>query len=490
MPDPWDIVVIGAGPGGYTAAIHAAQLGARVAVVDPGRVGGTCLNWGCIPTKAMAHDAELYRALASGAYAAQAEGGVRADGERLLARRAEVVEGLVSGVERLLEMHGVARYMGRGRLAEPGVVEVDLGEEGGHERLETRHVILATGAVPFVPPIPGADLPGVVTSDGLLALDRVPESLVVIGGSTVGTEFASIYAALGTRAEILEKFGFLPGVEEQLANRYRALLRREGVPVATEVDVEEIEATDDGLLRAHYVPRSGRQQGERLQAEGEVVLMATGRRPYTEGLGLEEVGVRTERGGVVVNERMETSVPGVWAIGDCTGHLMLAHVASYEAEVAVDNIMGRDRTADYTVVPNCVYTIPEIASVGLTEAQAKEEGREVRVTRFPFGASGRALALGETEGQVRMICEVDADGGDGQGRGGRILGVHILGPRASDVIAEAALAIRLGATAEDLAHTMHQHPTIPEALMEAAMAQGDGAIHYYERPRRGRRDAD
>jgi len=480
MSDAPNIVVIGAGPGGYTAAIYAAQRGARVALVDPGRVGGTCLNWGCIPTKAMAHDAELYRALASGDYAAQCDGGLRVDAERLLARRAEVVESLVSGVERLLEMHGVARYVGRGRLVRPGLVEVR--GEGEAEEIEARHVIIATGAVPSVPPIPGADLDGVVTSDGLLALDRVPESLVVIGGSIVGTEFASIYAALGARVEILEKFGFLPAVEEQLAGRYRSLLRRAGVPVATEVDVEEI-ARANGGLRVTYTPRAGRHQGERLTADGEVVLMATGRRPYTEGLGLEEAGVRTDQGAVVVDEHLATNVPGVWAIGDCTGGWMLAHVASYEAEVAVDNILGHERAADHTVVPNCVYTIPEIASVGLTEAAAKEAGLKVRVTRFPFGASGRALALGETEGQVRMVCEADSEG-----LGGRILGVHIMGPRASDVIAEAALAIRLGATAEDLAHTMHQHPTIPEALMEAAMAQRGGAIHYYERAGRGRRD--
>ncbi len=470
MDNPYDIAILGGGPGGYVAAIRAAQRGARVALVEEQRVGGTCLHRGCIPTKAMAHDAELFRALGSGAYAARAVGGLQLDVPRLLARRGEVVESLVGGVERLLSRYGVACLAGRGTIPAPGTVAVAR-RDAPPERLSARAIIVASGSTPAVPPIPGADLPGVVTSDGLLALDHLPASLVVIGAGVIGIEFASIYAALGTRVSVVEKLDFLMGVDLQLARRYRAMLKRQGVDTSTGVEVTGITPADGDLVRVAYPER-----GPELAAAGEIVRMATGRRPNAAGLGLEEIGVALDGRAIQVNTRMETSVPGIYAVGDCTGGVMLAHVASYEGEVAVDNILGRPREADYSVVPNCVYTMPEIAGVGLTEEQAKREGRGVRVSRFPFTASGRALALGETEGQVRMICEEEADG-----RGGRILGVHILGPRASEAIAEAALALRLGARAEDLAHTMHQHPTISEALMEAAMAQGDGAIHFESR---------
>lgn len=470
MQDPYDIAIIGGGPGGYAAAIHAAQLGARVALIEERRIGGTCLNRGCIPTKAMAHDAELYAALRSGAYAATAEGGVRLDAARLLARRAEVVETLVSGVETLLARHGVTVLPGRGSILSPGAIAVAR-EGGPTEALTARAIIVASGSDPSVPPIPGADLPGVVTSDGLLALESVPASMVVIGAGVIGTEFASIYAALGTRVAMVEMADFLMGVDVQLARRYRALLKRQGVAISTGVEVTGISPAGDGGLRVRYVEKE-----RTLSVDGEVVLMATGRRPRTAGLGLEAAGVALEHRAVAVNARMETGVPGIYAVGDCIGGIMLAHVAMYEGEIAVDNILGRPREADYSVVPNCVYTIPEIAGVGLTEEEAKRRGLAVKVTRFPFTANGRALALGETEGQVRMLCAAEPNG-----RGGRLLGVHILGPRASEAIGEAAVALRLGASAEDLAHTMHQHPTLSEALMEAAMAQGDGAIHFDSR---------
>jgi len=470
MQDPVDVAILGGGPAGYAAAIRAAQRGALVAVIEERRIGGTCLNRGCIPTKAMARDAELLVALRSGAFAARAGGDVLLDVPRLLARRAEVVETLVSGVEGLLARHRVRLVAGQGRVAAPGAVAVSR-EDGSAEIVSARAILVATGSEPVVPPIPGADLPGVVTSDGLLALDRVPASMVVIGAGVIGTEFASIYAALGTRVAIVEMADFLMGVDVPLARRYRAILKRQGVAVSTGVQVTDIAPAGDAGLRVTYVEKDRTQT-----VDGEVVLLATGRRPRVSGLGLEAIGVARSGPAVAVNAHMETSVPGVYAAGDCVGGIMLAHVASYEGEVAVENILGRPREADYAVVPNCVYTLPEIAGVGLTEEEAKRRGLAVKVTRFPFAANGRAQAFGETEGQVRMICAQESDG-----RGGRLLGVHILGPLASELIGEAALAIRLGAGAEDLARTMHQHPTLSEALMEAAMAQGDGAIHYDSR---------
>jgi len=470
MQDPVDVAILGGGPAGYAAAIRAAQRGALVAVIEERRVGGTCLNRGCIPAKAMARDAELLVALRSGAFAARAGGDVLLDVPRLLARRAEVVETLVSGVEGLLARHRVRLVAGQGRVAAPGAVAVSR-EDGSAEIVSARAILVATGSEPVVPPIPGADLPGVVTSDGLLALDRVPASMVVIGAGVIGTEFASIYAALGTRVAMVEMADFLMGVDVPLARRYRAILKRQGVAVSTGVQVTDIAPAGDAGLRVTYVEKDRTQT-----VDGEVVLLATGRRPRVSGLGLEAIGVARSGPAVAVNAHMETSVPGVYAAGDCVGGIMLAHVASYEGEVAVDNILGRPREADYAVVPNCVYTLPEIAGVGLTEEEAKRRGLAVKVTRFPFAANGRAQAFGETEGQVRMICAQESDG-----HGGRLLGVHILGPLASELIGEAALAIRLGAGAEDLARTMHQHPTLSEALMEAAMAQGDGAIHYDSR---------
>jgi dihydrolipoamide dehydrogenase len=465
----YDIVIIGGGPGGYVAALRAAQRGAKVALVERDRLGGTCLNRGCIPTKAMVRDAEVYREATSGIYGVDAEGGWRVNYARLLTRRRAVVEGLVQGVARLLATQRVAVFAGEGRIARAGLVEVR--GAGGVTSLEGRTIIIASGSVPAHVPIPGVELPGVVTSDGLLALERLPQSLVVIGASVVGMEFACILAALGTRVTVLGRKTFLREAEPQLAKRLRAMLAARGMTIAVGLEFREITRGEDGLLRVAY-----EQQGKVQAATGEVVLLSTGRVPYTEGLGLEALGVAMNGRAIAVDAHLQTSIPGLYAIGDCLGGQMLAHVASYQGEVAVENILGGSCEVDYRVVPSCIFTMPEIAGVGITEAEAKEQGLAVKVSRFPFNVSGRAVAMGEEEGQIRMICAKGADG-----RGGAVLGVHIMGPHASDLVAEAALAMRLGATAEDIARTIHAHPTLPEALMEAAMGQGVGAIHYEQR---------
>jgi dihydrolipoamide dehydrogenase len=465
----YDIVVIGGGPGGYTAGIRAAQHGARVALVEKDRLGGTCLNRGCIPTKAIVRDAEVYRDVASGAYCVEIEGGVRADIRKLMVRKRQVVDTLVAGVEHLMASHRIRVIRGVGRLVDARTVRVST--PGGSETLVARAIIIASGSVPARVPIDGADLPGVVTSDGLLEIDELPRRLVVVGGSVVGVEFACAFNALGVEVAIVGRRTFLADADQQLARRFRALLSRRGVSINTGLDFRDITRADDGTLHVNYV-----QRGAVAHAAGDLVLLSTGRTPFTEGLGLAQAGIATSGQAIAVDEHLQTSVAGVYAIGDCTGGLMLAHVASYEAEVAVDNILVGPRAADYRVVPNCIFTIPEIADVGLTEDQAREAGLRVRVSRFPFGVSGRAVAMGEGEGIVRMVCEAGADG-----RGGRVLGVHVMGPRAGDLIAEASLAMQLGATAEQIAHTIHAHPTVPEALMEAAMAQGIGAIHFEQR---------
>ncbi len=466
METPYDLVIIGGGPGGYVAAIRAAQRGARVALVEQDRLGGTCLNRGCIPTKAMVRDAEVYRDAVSGVYAVEAESGFRVNFGRLMARKRQVVENLVGGVAHLLASHKVRVVTGRGRVLAPGCVMVSTAE--GELELAARAILIATGSVPAPVPIPGNDLPGVMTSDGLLELEALPRSLVVVGGSAVGVEFACILHALGAQVTLLGRKTFLRDAEQQLAKRLRTQLSRQGMSIQIGLEFERITRSEDNLLQVHYTAR-----GQTQAAAGEVVLLATGRLPYAEGLGLEALGVAMKGPAIAVDEHLQTSVPGIYAIGDCIGGLMLAHVASYEAEVAVDNILGEPRAADYTVVPNCIFTMPEIADVGLTEEQAKEAGIAYKVSRFPFSVNGRAVAMGEEEGQVRMLCALEPDG-----RGGRVLGVHIMGPRASDLIAEASLAMQLGATAGQIAHTIHAHPTVPEALMEAAMAQGQGAVHF------------
>ncbi len=468
----YDIAVIGGGPGGYVAAIRAAQLGAQVALIEKERLGGMCLNWGCIPTKALVHQSELYSEVCrAGEFGIDVSGPVQVNFPRMMARKNEVVETLVSGVETLVRAHKVDVYPGTGTILQPGRVRVSPSvyhPDTRPQEVEARSLIIATGSLPKPVPIPGHDLPGVVDARGLLDCTEQPKTLVVIGASASGTEFASIFAALGTRVILLERDVFLRGAEEQLAKRFRSLLARQGVRIEVGLETRQIVQTGVGSLRVEY-ERGGRPAA----VEGDLVLNATGHMPFTGELGLEAIGLATERGAVTVDQYMQTRVPGIYAIGDVTAVYMLAHVASHQAIVAVHNALGRREAMDYRSVPNCIYTSPEIAGVGMTERQAKEEGVDYVTSRFPFNVNGRALGMGAAEGQVRMICAREANG-----RGGRVLGVHIMGPRASDLIAEAALAIRMGATAEDITHTIHAHPTLPEALMEAAMDMGEGAIHY------------
>jgi len=460
----YDLVIIGGGPGGYVAAIRAAQLGAKVALVEKDRVGGTCLNYGCIPTKALMRSVEaLHLVEEAPAFGVIVEEPAF-DFARIMARKDEVVARLVGGVEGLLEAHKVEVVPGMATIPKPSLVLIRAAN--GDHRLATKNIIIATGSVPARPPIAGLDAPGVLTSADILELKEVPDSLVVIGGGVIGLEFAGIFHALGTKVTVLEMLPtLLPTVDGELARRYKSHLQRGGVEVHLRARVEEIRPKGDGL--AVRVTDSGEE------IEAEKVLVATGRVPYTEGLGLEELGIKRAGGAIAVDEHMATNVPGVYAIGDVTGGAMLAHVASRQGEVAVENILGHPVAMDYRAVPNCVFTLPEIAGVGLTEEEARAEGLDYKVARFPFSASGRALTIGETTGLVKLIYERGS---------GKVLGMHIMGPHASDLIAEGALAIQMGATARDIAETIHAHPTLPEAIMEAAKAAAFGqAIHYYKR---------
>lgn len=462
MAEPFDLAIVGGGPAGYVAALRATQLRARVALVEKAAVGGTCLNWGCIPTKALIRSAEaLLDARNAADLGVDIAGAPAANLPRMMARKNEVVKTLVAGVEGLLAAGKVKLLRGEGRLA--GQREGMWSVAVGGEHLDARRVILASGSVPARIPVPGNDLPGVITSTEALDLTAIPANIVIAGGNVIGLEFACLFWALGSKVTILEMLPtLLPSADERFAARMLALLRGRGVNVNLGARVIGIERGD-----ANLVVRYQTSQAE-ATAGGDLVLLATGQRPLTENLGLETVGVTINRHAIVVNEYLETNLPGLFAAGDCTGGQMLAHVASHAGIIATENALGKHRPVDLSAVPACIFTIPEIASVGVTERQAKESGRAVTVGRFPFAALGRALAMGEKEGQVRLVCETGS---------GKVLGMHVMGPHASDLIAEGALAVRLGLTARDLADTIHAHPTLPEATAEAALGVYGEAIH-------------
>jgi dihydrolipoamide dehydrogenase len=428
-----------------------------VALVEEKRVGGVCLNEGCIPTKTLTRSVELLldieRAQEFGILVSEPA----LDFAKMMARKEMVVERLVSGVEALLQARKVELFKGRGRLLAPNKVAV------GGEELSTRSIIIATGAEPGKPPVAGLDLEGVLTSSEILELEEAPSDLVIVGGGVIGMEFASIFNALGTKVTVIEMLpSLLPPVDEELSRRYLNLVRREGVEVHLNSPLRGVQQKRPGLL----VEYGGDEKVDSVEAD--YVLIATGRLPYTEGLGLAELGVPCGKGrAIVVDDYLQTTVPGVYAVGDVTGGWMLAHVASRQGEIAAENALGDKKGIDYRAVPYCVFTLPEMAGVGLTEQEAKGKGIPYKKSIFRFGASGRALTMGETTGLVKMLCH----------EGGQVQGLHIMGPHATDLIAEGALAIQMEATASDIVATIHAHPTLPEAVREAALGQLGGPIH-------------
>jgi dihydrolipoamide dehydrogenase len=465
LSHPYDLAILGAGPGGYVAALRAAQLGARVALIEKDRVGGTCLNVGCIPTKALTTSTELLlEARRAGEFGVSIPS-ASPDLPSLMAYKQAAVNGLVSGVEQLLKRRKVALVQGEGRLVHPDTLRVaDAG--GNVVEISARHVVLAPGSVTARPTISGLDLPGVITSTEALDITDVPAHLIVIGGGVIGLEFACIYEALGSRVTVLEMMPtLLPGVtDEALAKRLALILRRRGMTIHTRATVQAIEPAE-GELRVVFAEAKGE-----ATVEGERVLVAVGRWPNTSGLGLAELGIKMSGRAIAVNEHLRTNLPNVWAIGDAVGGMMLAHKAMVDGRVVAENVTGGRRAVDYRSLPSVIFTRPEVASVGLTEARA--QGGDVKVTRFPFSANPRAQILGETEGLAKLVCEAGS---------GRVLGVHLMGPHVTDLIAEGALAVQVGATADDLAWTTHAHPTLPEAMLEAALGFRGATIHFHSR---------
>lgn len=462
--EQYDIAVIGGGPAGYVAAIRAQQLGAKTAIIENQFWGGTCLNIGCIPTKAMVSTVEVLKLARMGAEMGL-KGDVQVDYSALMQRKDKVVEQLVGGVAGLLKANGAAQIFGSAKLRAPGEIEVQGSD--GSQSVRAKNILIATGSVPARPPIPGIDLPGVVDSTGILQLTEQPRELVVIGGGYIGIEFSSIFANIGTKVTVVE---MLPRIlmqsDEELAKRLQQMLTRDGVEFHLGSQVQGIEQ-QDGKLAVRYT-----EKGQEKTASGDNVLVATGRWPYHEGLGLDALGIEMNGRAIKVNESMQTNVPGVYAAGDVIGGIMLAHVAWEESKVAVSNMVGKRAKMEYNVVPAVVFSTPELASVGLTESEALDQGYEIKVGKFPFAANGRAVGMGETAGLVKVI----ADAGSGE-----ILGGHILGPHASDLIAELVIAMEMGATAEDVDLSIHAHPTLPEAVQEAALGTTGKMIHFFTR---------
>jgi dihydrolipoamide dehydrogenase len=460
----YDVGIIGGGPGGYVAAIRAAQLGLRTVVVEQDKVGGVCLHRGCIPAKALLRSAELMElAGLGGQLGVQAEN-VTLDIGQAMAHKDAVVRRLHRGTEGLLRHNGVELVTGHGSLAGPKAIRV-TDADGAEQTLSCEHIIIATGSRPRS--LPGLQIDGevVITSDHGLALDAVPASVAIIGAGYIGIEFAYMLACFGAEVTVIELLpAVLPLQDEMVSAEIERALRRRGVKALTDARVGDVERKPGGA-RLTVTKSDGSSQ----VLDVEKVLVAVGREPIMDEVGLAETGVEVGEQGVIVHGHMQTSVPNVYAIGDVVGRLPLAHVASAEGIRVAETIAGNDvPQVEYEKIPSCVYCQPEVGTVGMTENQAREAGHEVRIGESRFLANGKALALGEREGMVKVVADA---------RHGEILGVHIVGPSATELIVECGLAMTLEATDRELGMTVHPHPTLSEAVMEAARGAGGWAIH-------------
>ncbi len=456
------VLVIGGGPGGYVAAIRAAQLGAKVTMIEKDKVGGTCLNRGCMPTKAMLHSSEVYDTATRSAEIGIVGVDVRVDWEKVQAFRAATVERLTSGVRALCKANKVKVVAGEAVFTGPKTVKV------GEQEMTADKIIIAAGSYPIIPGIPGLkESKAMLDSTGCLELDHIPESLLVIGGGVIGLELGSVYLRYGTKVTVVEmQPKLLPGMDGELTALLQHKLEGQGMEILLNSQVVGVNDTENGARVAIKTA-----EGEKT-VEAEKILVCVGRGPATKGLNLEKAGILVEKGFIQTNERMETNVPGVYAIGDCTGKLMLAHAAMAMGETAAENAMGGDRSFRPEQSPSCAYVGPEFAGVGFTEEQAKELGLDYKVGKFPTSGNGRSLVAGHTDGMIKILAGT---------KYGEILGVHILAPSATELIEEAALAIRLEATLEEFTGTIHCHPTVAEAVRECALAVDKKAIHIPNR---------
>jgi dihydrolipoamide dehydrogenase len=483
----FDVVIVGGGPGGYPAAIRAAQYGLRVALVEKERPGGVCLNWGCIPTKAMLRSADVLETMQHSADFGILADNVRLDYDKVLKRKDTIVKGLTDGVSQLLKANGVTVYSGHARFASPNTLEVvgvgmsPLGAGGplynapadsaGQPTavLAAKNIIVATGSTPAQLPIPGSELTAVINSDGAFMLREIPKGIVIVGGGAVGTEWATMFSAFGSEVILVELLpNLLPIEDEDMGRTLARSFQRRGIKIMTGSTVARIEggAHKGSPLKVTITDKDGKNE---QNVEAENVLIGVSRRPNTLDLNLDKTGARTDqRGYISVDDRMRTNVNHIYAIGDVVGKVQLAHVATHQGLVAAGVIAGHDEKMDYKAVPAATFTHPEVASVGLTEAKARDAGHDVVVGKFPFAALGRAQTFGNTDGLVKIVADK---------KYGEVLGVHIIGPGASDLIPEGVLALQLEATLEDIANTIHAHPTLGEGSMEASMVALGLPVH-------------
>lgn len=457
-----DVVIIGGGPGGYVAAIKAAHLGLKTVLVEKDKLGGVCLNKGCIPTKALISTTEILNHIQRAE-----EFGIQVkdysfDFPAIMKRKDLITRRLSSGVEQLMKANQVRVVLGEGQIIEPGKVEI-TDTAGQKEIIKTKNIVIATGSKVMKLPLPGIDGEGVITSDKALSLSELPSKMIIIGGGVVGIEFAGIFKALGVEVTVVEMLPrILLPIDEEIALRLTMSLKRKEIEILTDCKVKGIKKNNQNL--EVLVSTSEREK----KLETEKVLLAAGRVPELGNIDIQRLGIELDKGAIKVDEKMRTNIPGIYAVGDVVGKIMLAHVASREGIVAVENISGKEVLMDYKVVPNCVFSMPEVASVGLTEEEARKENDNIKVSKFPFMANGKALGMGETEGMVKIIAEADTS---------ELLGVHILGVHASDLIAEGALALSMEATAEEIVNTIHAHPTLAETIAEAAEGITGKPIH-------------
>lgn len=463
-----DIIVIGGGPGGYVAAIRAAQLGAKVCVIEKDKLGGTCLNRGCIPTKALYRNAEILNILKN-----VDEFGINVDNfnvnvDKIHSRKQGIIDQLVGGVEQLLKANNVEVVYGNAEFKDKNTIQI-LFKDGIKRDITAANIIIATGSKPSIPPIEGANEGGIYTSEDILNFQGIPKTLAVIGGGVVGMELACIFNAMGTRVTVLE---FMPNilgqVDSDITKRLVVSLKKKGIAVNTSTKVTKIEKISD-----KYVIYAEGKKGE-FKVEADKVLISAGRMPAALGLNLEGIGVEFDKKGIKTNSSFETNVKGIYAIGDVNGKVMLAHAASHQGIFTAEKIMERAANSENQVVPSCIFVFPEIACVGITEDEAKQKGIPYRTCKFMFGANGKALALGEGEGFIKVIATKTSLENPTEER---ILGVHIMGPHASDLIHEGTLAIQNNLSIEGIKNTIHAHPTLSEAFSEAVMGIAGEAIH-------------
>ena len=447
----YDIVVLGGGPGGYVAAIRAAQLGKSVALIEARELGGTCLNRGCIPTKALLHGAEVYEQTVNASVFGVNAAEVGYDYTKMAAYKQATVDKLVSGIGMLEKAHGVKVIKGFGRLTDNHHIEVAQPSDET-SIVSFDKLILATGSSPARPPIEGIDGKNIVTSDDILAMTELPESFVIIGGGVIGIEFATLFATLGKPVTVIEMMpSILPGADADIVRTCIRVLKKKKVQIVNNAKVTKLEGGDTVTVTYEL-------NGNIKTAEGACCVVSVGRKAETRGIGLEEVGIEFNRNFVVIDDHCRTNIENIYAIGDITGKIQLAHVASAQGLVAAANAAGADETMDYSVVPSCIYTSPEIAFVGISEDKAKAAGIEYKLGTFNVAGNGRAMVMGENLGIVKLISDMD----------GKLIGAQLMCPRATDMIAELAAVMKMGGAVKDVADTIHPHPTVSECVMEAA----------------------